>query len=63
MNESFMVVVICLLINIGLWSTETVGLATMSILCIVVIALTVILPAVFILHLYRNFSTLNEKHV
>ena len=47
-NESYMVVIVCLFINVQNLSFESDGLAAMSIICIVFFVLYTIVPAFFI---------------
>ena len=60
-NESFMIVIVCLLINIQVLSFETVGLAVMSALCITFLVVYVGLPAILIAHISYNFKSLTDK--
>ena len=47
MNESYQIVVVCLLINLQIFSLESGGLATMSILCATFVVASIVLPLVF----------------
>lgn len=46
--ESYQVLVVCTLINIQKFSLESSGLATMSIVCVLLLSLAVVLPFSFI---------------
>ena len=56
MNESYMIVVVCLLINVYYLSFETIGLAVMSILCKVFLLTSIALPFGLSVHMLCNFS-------
>ena len=49
MNESYMIIIVCALINIKIFSMDSTGLSVMSILCAILLSLTIILPIYFIL--------------
>lgn len=53
-NESYMVVIVCLMINVQHLSFATPGLAAMSTICLVFFGLYTIVPAIFILRLCVN---------
>ena len=61
MNESYMVIIVCLLINIKILSTASAGLQAMSIMCVTLLFLSVFLPAYFLTKLYRDFEELETK--
>lgn len=61
MNESYMVIIVCLLINIKILSTASAGLQAMSIMCVTLLFLSVFLPAFFLTKLYRDFEELETK--
>lgn len=48
MNESYQIIVVCVLLNTQVFSSETGGLAAMSFLCVVFFAGTILMPAAFI---------------
>lgn len=48
MNESYQIIVVCVLLNTEVFSFETGGLATMSLFCLVFFAGTILLPGFFI---------------
>lgn len=58
MNESYMIIAVCVLININIFSMESTGLQVMSILCAVVLSLCILLPVIFINILRQNFADL-----
>ena len=60
--ESYMIVIVCLLINLENLSFETWGLAIMSAICIVFIGLYTIVPLLFILRTCLNHSKNNGKY-
>ena len=55
LQESYMIIIVCVLINIQIFSMDSLGLQVMSILCATFLALLIILPIVFIWRLERNF--------
>ena len=59
-NESYMIVITCLLINLQSVSFATPGLAVMSSLCIAFIGIYTILPAIFIFRICLNRNKLHE---
>ena len=61
MNESYMIVIVCVLINIRVLSMDSAGLKVMSILCVFFLFLTVILPSIFLMTLYKDFKNLESK--
>ena len=56
LNQSFMIVIICALINLKVFSVESKGLTAMSIVAIVFFAVFFIVPIIFIVRLCRNFD-------
>ena len=60
MNESYMIIVVCVLLNIKIFSMENLGLRVMSVLCAIFLFFSVFLPIMFIWRLSRNFEQLNE---
>ena len=60
MNETYMIIVVCVLINIKIFSMENLGLKFMSIMCAIFLAFTILLPIRFIRRLYKNFEKLEE---
>jgi hypothetical protein len=61
MNESYMIIIVCVLINMNVLSTESPGLQAMSILNIIFLFFSIALPVIFIATLRRNFATLNTR--
>ena len=59
-NESFMIVIVCLLINVKHLSFATPGLTAMSITCLIFFGLYTIVPAIFILRTCTNHSALTD---
>ena len=55
-----MIIVVCVLINIKIFSMENLGLKFMSIMCAIFLAFTILLPIRFIRRLYKNFEKLEE---
>lgn len=60
MNESYMVIVVCLFVNLAIFSMDSPGLEFMSILCAILFTLSIVLPIFFIWQLVRNFKNLEE---
>lgn len=58
MNESYMILVVCILINVKILSFATRGLTVMSVLCIVFMTIFIVLPIVLIIKLLCNFDKL-----
>ena len=56
--ESYQIIVVCVLINIQIFTMEMVGMGVLSILCAVVIFLSVAIPAVLIYTVHRDFDRL-----
>ena len=63
MNESYMIIVVCVLINIPIFSWDGLGLQIMSVLCAVFLFLTVALPIIFVSTLRRNFDDLKKPEM
>ena len=63
MNESYMIIVVCVLINIQILSWDSLGLQVMSVLCAVFLFLSVALPIIFVSTLRRNFDDLKKPEV
>ena len=63
LNESYVILAVCLLINAQMISLESTGLAVMSILCITFLVLQILLPLFFIGKLYRNFDRLKDPQI
>ena len=61
MNETYMMMIVCVLINMQILSTDSPGLQAMSIMCVALLFLTVFLPACFLSKLYRDFENLKTK--
>ena len=63
MNESYMIVIVCLLINLRIFSLETGGLATMSLLCVTFVTASIVLPGVFFIKLLIHGKKLDQRPV
>ena len=63
MNESYMIIVVCVLINIQILSWDSLGLQVMSVLCAVFLFFSVALPIIFVSTLRRNFDDLKKPEV
>ena len=61
MNETYMIVIVSVLLNIKIFSTESKGLATMSILCTLMLLIFTVGPVLIICKLYRNFDQLDNR--
>ena len=48
MNETYMIFIVCALLNIQIFSMESIGLSVMSILCTIFLVLSILLPVVLI---------------
>jgi hypothetical protein len=57
-----MIVIICVLINVQVFSMETKGHAAMSFIAIVFFIVFFIVPIIFIVRLCRNFDKLHQKN-
>ena len=55
-NETYMIIIVCLLLNIQAFSVESIGLANMSLLCAVFLLLSILLPTIFIKTLNKHFN-------
>ena len=60
MNESYMIIVVCVLINIKIFSWENLGLKVMSSMCSFFLFFSVFLPIIFMWTLNKNFYELKE---
>ena len=60
LNESYMIIVVCVLINIQIFSWNNMGLKVMSVLCAFFLFFSIFLPIVFVRTLYKNFDRLHE---
>mgnify|MGYP007004936707 FL=1 len=58
MNESYMIIVVCVIINIKIFSLESIGLSVMSILCALFLFFSVFLPIIFVWQLKKNLVKL-----
>lgn len=61
MNETYMILIVSVLINIKIFSVETLGLAIMSTMCAVLLFLSVFMPVLFLRRLYANADKLKSK--
>lgn len=61
MNESFMILIVCVFINIKIFSLETPGLAFMSIMCAILLFLSFFMPVFFLRRLFANSDKLKTK--
>ena len=61
MNESYMIIVVCVLINIQIFSWDNLGLKVMSLMCATFLFFAVLLPVAFMRTLYKNFDRLHES--
>lgn len=62
-DESYMILIVCLLINCRFLSTESAGLTVMSSLCIAFVCFSVILPLAIMTHISCNFAKLSNDKV
>lgn len=62
-NESYMIVVVCILINLAFLSTETAGLTVMATLCVIFMFFSIALPFVLTVHMLCNFERLKYDEV
>ena len=62
-NESYVILIVCLLINCRFLSTESAGLAVMSYLCVVFVCGSVMLPLALMIHISCNFAKLSNDKV
>lgn len=60
-NESYMVVIVCLLINVQNLDFSTKGLSAMSAICLAFLVLYTIIPALFLFRICRNHKENNGK--
>ena len=58
MNESYSILIVCVLINIQTISFETTGQSVMSVLCVAFLIFSVIVPLFFTVRLYQNYERL-----
>ena len=63
LNESYVILAVCLIINAQILSLESTGLAVMSILCVTFLVLQILLPIFFIGKLYWNFDRLKDPQI
>ena len=61
MNESYIIIVVCVFLNIKIFSMENSGLKVMSTLCAIFLSFSVLLPTIFINRLNANFKKLSSK--
>ncbi len=62
-NESYMIVVVCILINLAFLSTETAGLTVMATLCLIFMFFSIALPLTLTIHMLCNFERLKYDEV
>lgn len=58
MNETFMILIVSVLLNMKIFSIESSGLTVMSFLCVFMLCLSVLAPIIIIHKLYKNFDKL-----
>ena len=63
MNETYMIIVVCVIINMRIFSLDSVGLGVMSILCSILFFFSFFLPIVFIWQLKKNFDKLKHPEM
>mgnify|MGYP007058516704 CR=1 FL=1 len=55
-----MIISVCLIVNLAIFSMDSPGLEFMSIMCAILFTLSLILPIFFIWQLVKNFNNLGE---
>ena len=63
MNESYMIIAVCLLLNMNILSTESPGLKVMSILCAIFLGCAIIIPIIIISYLRNKFDQLKTDEM
>ena len=61
LNETFMILIVSVLLNMQIFSVESPGLTVMSILCAFMLLVAVIAPVIIICRLCKFFDKLKEK--
>lgn len=61
LNESYVILTVCVLINIRIFSLESRGLAAMSFLSAFFLAFLILVPIIFISKLMSSFKLLDQK--
>ena len=61
MNESYQIIIVCVLINVQILSYASTGLTVMSILCIVMLTLTILVPLILLCQVKSNWKNLDQS--